>query len=826
MKKMLLVFCTMMLIAIGASAATPLRIGFPVKEKQDLIKSPKAIKMEERQALKASRAKAAKKTASVKSAASPITITLDTEFYVESYCSDDWYNYLFMLYGNDEEGNSYYIALDCYPPSKSWQATYSTEDFSLGGYYASAINNLTTNNSAWVADEEVSTFSVTKTSAEHYDITGTLYDEYGAVYTLSGTDLYYPDPQTYDMTGIKWTGYEYKGQYVSTMTTIDNAYFQLVFNVEGELQDGQTYTCADLDMNYSWGYWNEKYIFISECSFTKTTAPNGDDVISITIKDDNDNVYNIAYTTPKEPETYDDIYLTVNTAELYDLTASDGTWQFCGVSADGEWYLSIAGQGTNLVGQYTEEQLITDYTYIGLAKAEFGLSLNYCKIDNINVVEGPKAGDYICTADFYCYNGHCYHITFNHVCPDVANTINATSTNAKVNYYEPVEAYLLTASDDNYTYQMLLPELADTYAPGEAQIVILDNATDEPLDIYEDYGYTLQMEADGRVKSFKGSCITCQGDKFIFDLTYVLPTSTRTEDLVITEDEGELVPDGGTYSVKGNHDGREINLIVKSADIPGQYKIANVDALYSYYYEAGTLYNVEDANLNVEVETRDGNKQYATITGTLLCISKADANDRPLFNLTVTVPVKNGLKRDAFDSDFTATFASSDLSITDKAAEEGWILLQGKNADSQQIAMVFFVDAADAETVIPAGEYVINDTQSLGTVLASPGLDELGFSAQASFAGTTNALGFINEVWFLESGTVTVINKDGELAVQVNAFNSYNNKILVGINAETPDAIRAVFGQQTTGSRKALEHHQIVISKDSLRYNAKGQPIR
>lgn len=57
MKKMLLAFCTLMIIAIGASAATPARIGFPVKEKNGLVsmgkpemlKNPKVIKMEERQ---------------------------------------------------------------------------------------------------------------------------------------------------------------------------------------------------------------------------------------------------------------------------------------------------------------------------------------------------------------------------------------------------------------------------------------------------------------------------------------------------------------------------------------------------------------------------------------------------------------------------------------------------------------------------------------------------------------------------------------------------------------------------------------------------------
>lgn len=831
---MLLAFCTLMIIAIGASAATPARIGFPVKEKNGLVsmgkpemlKNPKVIKMEERQANKANRGKAVKKAASVKAADSPKTITLEQNLYIENFGSDDWFNYLVMLYGDDEEGNSYYIALDCYPPTKSWLSTYTTEDFSLGGSWCSAVNNLTTGYSAWISDEEVSSFSITKSSAEHYNVEGTLHDENGGVYILAGTDLYYPDPETYDMTGIKWQGYDYGDQYLGVMTTLDNAYFQLVFNVEGGLQNGKTYTASDLDMSYSWGYWKGKEIYISEFKFTKMAVLGGDEVIDITITDDKDNVYNIAYTTPKAPATFNDVYLTANTATLYDLTASAGIWQFLGESEDGEWNLSVAGMGSTLVGEYSEQLIITDFTYIGMSDLTVDLTLDYCKIDNVKVVEGPKPGDYILTADFYCYNGNCYHVTINHICPDVTNTVNATATNAKVRYDELFGTYWLTAHDDNYSYDISLQELADSYAPGETMTGIMVNATEEDLDIYEDYGYTLQMNEDGTVKAFKGSCITKQGIKFNLDFTYVLPSSTRTEDLVITEEEGELVPEDDTYTVSGTHDGKEITLIVKSDDITGQFKIADIDDLSSYYYESGTYFSVEDANISVTVENR-GSKQYATVTGTILCISTDDENDRPLYNVCITVPVKNGLKRDEFDGDFIATYQSSDVTIIDHAAEEGWILLQGKNQSKQQIAMVFFAKASDPVTVIPAGTYTINSTQTEGTVFASPGLEESGISAQASFAAISDMLGLmIEKVWFIETGTVTVSNKDGKMAVQVNARNSYGNKILVGINDESPDAISSVVAEKTTVSRKTLENGQVVISKNGLRYNTQGQQIR
>ena len=94
------------------------------------------------------------------------------------------------------------------------------------------------------------------------------------------------------------------------------------------------------------------------------------------------------------------------------------------------------------------------------------------------------------------------------------------------------------------------------------------------------------------------------------------------------------------------------------------------------------------------------------------------------------------------------------------------------------MGLVFWVDGADENNIIPTGTYQINDTQESGSVLASTGYGAQGLTY--SLYATLDAEGMITPpCWFMVGGEVVVSEKDGILSIYVDAFNSNNLPIFI-----------------------------------------------
>ena len=583
------------------------------------------------------------------------------------------------------------------------------------------------------------------------------------------------------------------------------------------------------------GYWNGEYIFFEDVTFVYNKE-GADEVIEMTVYADNGDIYNISYRTPKMPETFNEINLTANAAELYDYTETDGLWEFLGVSEDGMWNISVTGIGDKLVGEYSEDLIYKDFTYIALSDLTFDITLDYGKIDNVKVVEGPEKGDYICTADFYCYNGNLYHVTLNHICPAIKQTVNLNATNLKIAYSDEDGFYIARASDSDYVFAVALEELKNSYAEDELIANEMRRSDNFIYSTYRTYPFTLTYDSND-VPTMKGGCITTDGTEFIFDLTYVLPKPTRNAKLELDVENSELRPNAedGYFVISGTDSENDIELYLKLAideDIAGDYNIKDVDIVNSYIQEnasswSGSYFDIEDIDLNVSVLTgQEDGWDYAFVTGTILCVGEDDDQDIPLYSVVAAMRIKDGLVKDEENKDFVASYTLEDISTIDHSAEEGWILVQGKNVSGQAFAMVFFANSSDPEITIPEGVYEINDTQAEGTVVASSGLDESGWQATASYAAITNMLGFIEgNPWFMVGGNATVKNVEGELSVVVQAKNSYDRDVLIGINAELPTSIDSQ-SFEIAKPTKSLRDGNIVIERNGKSYNAAGLLIK
>ena len=192
------------------------------------------------------------------------------------------------------------------------------------------------------------------------------------------------------------------------------------------------------------------------------------------------------------------------------------------------------------------------------------------------------------------------------------------------------------------------------------------------------------------------------------------------------------------------------------------------------------LYFLESGNVVVEVV--DGNLKIS--------IDAANSNNVPMTIVyevggkSEKVEVKGPLKYDATEADGALDVTYGADATVELSNGDGYSILTVASPDAtNEVDMAFFYDAADPETVIPAGTYTIDDSYTSGTVLASSGVNSQG-QVSLSFYANLNASGqLVTPIYFLVSGTVEVTNVDGQLKVEVNAVNSNNVPIHIVYDA-------------------------------------------
>lgn len=151
-----------------------------------------------------------------------------------------------------------------------------------------------------------------------------------------------------------------------------------------------------------------------------------------------------------------------------------------------------------------------------------------------------------------------------------------------------------------------------------------------------------------------------------------------------------------------------------------------------------------------------------------------------LITLTDDPNAPTGMPYDAQDQDYDEEFTASEVEFDDSdLATYGVIYVSGESATTNAIAqMIVFVGDAESGASIPAGTYLVDDSQMPGTILASPGVQNN--SVYPSFAGylAEGGQGISTPLWFMEEGNVTVTSS----RIEVNATNSYGRNIHVVMN--------------------------------------------
>ena len=541
-----------------------------------------------------------------------------------------------------------------------------------------------------------------------------------------------------------------------------------------------TFTEADLDLYYSYilavdeeGYAN--YIDIVEANIVVTDDENGKSA-DVTILASDGNVYvTYAYEAPL-PEPVGEKTLDYTTAELVDLTASSGLWQFW--AEENGWYTSIVMAAAQVEGEYARVDMADPY-YNYLA---YFTETDTTIIDmlDINATVTKEGKTYTLVADVLGSDAILYHITMSYTRPDPTDTVNIVATDLYIDEFEFWGMVFVTADASNDEYSVFLTAndylTAGQYGSSDWKLgscEITDKVNQTTTTLFE---ADLTVAGEGAARTIVGSVLGADNVLYNLDLSYEVPEVADTV-VVVFETPGvaEWYDADSDYFMYNENDEYFVylDMITEKDNFVGEFTaedfLLNYTAMGEIVDGDSTLILAADA------------KAVVTAVGENLVHIDAELTGKNgtlyLVSTDMQLPGK-GLKYDTEEGEVNRTYAADEITITtDYVAQYGELyveLMAGDNSDYTQL--LFYVEEEAEGTVIPVGTYTIDDSADYGTVSASTGYNS-NYGPIPSFYSTllTKEDGlYYGSFFFLVSGTVTVEEVNGALKITVDGLNSYD----------------------------------------------------
>lgn len=335
------------------------------------------------------------------------------------------------------------------------------------------------------------------------------------------------------------------------------------------------------------------------------------------------------------------------------------------------------------------------------------------------------------------------------------------------------------------------------------------------------------------------SVVCFDGVQYDIEMYYAVPAPTKTETYTIQADLNDQIEAMGALQIMGYTADSlvVVSMAMHATQIEGTY---GNDGLFGKLGADGGLFNMMDSwtyvgTYNVD---RNGYEINYVLKGEVKVSKDAQDNVTALvdvvcdnavrYQITMVCSAKSaGLDYDAQEGSVDRTYDANDnvAMQTEVDATGAIIYLSIEAADASDVTdIIFFADNIDANTTIPAGTYAINDTQTSGTVLANPGVQNQ--MVYPSFYATVKE-GYLSELFMFVDGTVEVSqNELGKLHVEVNAVNSYGCPIHIVYDDNKEET--AIVDVQTSNTRaaKQIKDNQLLILRNGKMYNVMGAELK
>ena len=494
----------------------------------------------------------------------------------------------------------------------------------------------------------------------------------------------------------------------------------------------------------------------------------------------------------------------------------------------GAWMATQAEEGTYSKEDVTIElQDVQNNTTIHSLDATL-----HVKMDNSShwTITGTMRGD----------DNVVYNLELSYVVPTPQDTVMVRFNHSAIATFTPdMNNDLLFENKDEHYYASINirgVEMGSTFSLQDVDrdyCGVKDSITGKYTELADINGRVFQL---GDTTIMQAELISMDATLYDIELWYVVPTPIDTVTLSFPVEFGDLRNEEGYYQLFGPSS--DTTYIVAfsplSEDIEGTFVY---DGMFGKFGAEGGRMEMEYRNTYIAKMEGDYvtaimplEKGTMTVTmdvdGNITAVAEAICADSVYYHITMTAHYEREyLRGDMPTGSVDKVYTAADiLSTMDKSEEEGWIYLAIGAADqSDLMAMHFLVDSTDADILIPEGEYKINKSFRPGTILGNAGPDDQN-QISTPFYATTDAQGYLNEIYMWVKGTVTVAKKNGKLYLEVNAFNSYDVPVHIIYDGSVTTNIIDI-PLEGTRSVKYIKNGQLIIRKNGVEYNTQGMKL-
>ena len=575
-----------------------------------------------------------------------------------------------------------------------------------------------------------------------------------------------------------WKYYESDNDWYTTLIDATETY-EIKLDYVSDTQAG-TFTEADCIMDYTGMYIYDAEGNRSIVTFTEVDIVVTDDENGLTLHAEllsTDNVLYIvdAHIAPL-PEPKGNVELAYVNAELVDATLSSSAFQFSAFEND--YYTSIFIYSDQVEGKYETVDMYDPY-YNYIAHID-GADTTFVDFLDLHAVVTKEGKTYSLVADVLGSDTIMYHITMSYTKPDPTDTIDIVATNLYIDEFEFYGMVFTTATASNDEYEVTF-DLSIALEEGEyatedfnASYCGIVRTSDMAEIAMTEISATVTGEGGDRV--IKAEVVGSDNVLYNMDLSYVVPEATDTVHVVFDElAVAEYYASYGDYYIFNENENYIVTLDIfeEKGNLMGEYSAEDFDL---YYTQLGVI------NGDTTVVTIADAKAVVTPVeeGIVLLEAELVGMDAVLYKVSTKVDVADkGLQYDATEGFLMDEYTTEDIYTINDQSANGYIMFDVEAADgSDLMGLVFWVDGADENTIIPTGTYQINDTQESGSVLASTGMGASGLTY--SLYATLDEEGYIVEpCWFMVGGEVVVSEENGILSITVDAVNSNNLPIFI-----------------------------------------------
>ena len=576
-----------------------------------------------------------------------------------------------------------------------------------------------------------------------------------------------------------WEYYESDNDWYTTLIDATETY-EIKLDYVSTTQAG-TFTEDNCLMDYTGMYIYDEEGYSTIVRFAEVDIVVTDDENGLTLHAEllsTDNVLYIvdAHIAPL-PEPKATVELAYANATLVDGTRSSETFQFWG--DENGVYTSILLASDQVEGEYDKFDMYVDYAnYIMFVD---GTDTTFVDFLDLNAVVTKEGKTYNLVADALGSDTIMYHITMSYTKPAPTDTIDIVATNMTVEEFEFYGMVLCTVSASNDEYTVTL-DMANGLPMGELTSEDFNVAyssvyriADAQEIVFDEIVSATVSEVEGK-PAVKAQVVGVDNILYNLDLSYVVPEATDTVEVVFEElAQAKYYSSSADYYIYNSNEDFIVimDIFEEKGNLAGEYAVEDFDLYY-------TVIGVIDGD-TTQVPVADAKAVVTPLEeGIVLIEAELLGQNAVLYKVSTKADVSDqGLEYDATEGFLMDEYTTEDLYTINDQSANGYIMLDVEAADgSDLMGLVFWVDGADENTIIPTGTYQINDTQESGSVLASTGMGSTGLTY--SLYATLDEEGYITPpCWFMVGGEVVVSENDGILSIYVDAVNSNNLPIFI-----------------------------------------------